>query len=161
MGGAFSGPPTVILREQNGNPRLWIGTMADVKNHSWMMANQISHLVNLSEYDCPKNTVSLCYALPIPDYETSNIYQHFNRVNTWIDRALSRGGNVLIYCISGQSRSVTIATAFLMWKFSLSYKTAFAYIHQRRSVASPNAGFQHQLDMYEKALRRKRERIVS
>ncbi|KAI9014258.1 hypothetical protein DFJ74DRAFT_732972 [Hyaloraphidium curvatum] len=70
---------------------------------------------------------------------------------------------VLIHCQMGISRSATVATAYLMWlskrapllarlltgvKGTADFQEALGYIHRRRPVAHPNAGFRYQLKVW-------------
>ena len=109
-------PPTPMLftREQ---PRLWLASYNEASDIQWITNNRITHVVNLSERDkhlahYPKSIRS--FIIPVPDYENTHLYPFFDQVNNWIEKALSQNGNVLVHCISGKSRSVTIVVAFLM-----------------------------------------------
>ena len=60
---------------------------------------------------------------------------------------------VLVHCVQGVSRSVTLTMAFLMHSFSLSFRQCFSFVKQRRGVASPNLGFVSQLLDFERRLK--------
>lgn len=61
--------------------------------------------------------------------------------------------NVLVHCVSGISRSVSIVIAYLIKEKAMTYAEAFAFVREKRSVAHPNTGFQRQLKEYERSLR--------
>ncbi|KAK8769414.1 hypothetical protein V5799_014121 [Amblyomma americanum] len=70
------------------------------------------------------------------------------------------GGNVLIHCLAGVSRSVTIAVAYVMSVTSLNWREALKAVRGARSIANPNFGFQKQLSEYEcKKLHEERKRL--
>ncbi len=51
------------------------------------------------------------------------------------------GGNVLVHCSQGVSRSTALAIAYLMWKTGRSYDEVFSQVKAHRGVANPNIGF--------------------
>ena len=63
----------------------------------------------------------------------------------FIESAISAGGNVLVHCSQGVSRSTALAIAYMMWKHGHSYEDTFNVVKQARGVANPNIGFTCQL----------------
>jgi protein-tyrosine phosphatase len=53
---------------------------------------------------------------------------------------------VLVHCMAGMSRSVTIVIAYLMNVRKWDLKTAFLFVRDKRPVACPNIGFMRQLN---------------
>ena len=74
-------------------------------------------------------------------------------VIAFVEEARKNGGKVLVHCIQGVSRSCSFCIAYLMWASSssqsssssfsaaLGFKEAFAFVKERRLVASPNVAF--------------------
>lgn len=60
-------------------------------------------------------------------------------------------GTVFVHCHAGISRSVAVVVAYLMHMRQMSVQAALALVRSRRSMADPNAGFMHQLELYESA----------
>lgn len=83
------------------------------------------------------------------DTPDQNISQYFSVCNDFIHAARLRDGNVLIHCLAGMSRSVTVTVAYIMSVTNLSWKEALKVVRTGRSVANPNLGFQMQLRDYE------------
>ena len=99
------------------------------------------------------------------------LIDYFDDCYEFIDNAVSKQSNVLIHCragrnfffksgsfkrnssssslSSGMSRSATIACAYMMKKYRLSYENAMIRLKQKRSFVFPNAGFKRQLLLYE------------
>lgn len=50
-------------------------------------------------------------------------------------------GSVLVHCAAGQSRSVAIVVAFLIWHLGMSFDDAMKHVKSRRLCACPNIGF--------------------
>lgn len=62
---------------------------------------------------------------------------------------VAKTGRVLVHCTLGISRSVTIAAAYIMWKWGFCTSRALLHIQKKRSVSSPNEGFIDQLLVWE------------
>lgn len=83
------------------------------------------------------------------DTPDQNIAQYFPVCNDFIHAARLREGNVLIHCLAGMSRSVTVTVAYIMSVTHLSWREALKVVRTGRSVANPNHGFQIQLQDFE------------
>lgn len=79
------------------------------------------------------------------DTPDQNLSQYFSISNDFIHAARIRNGNVLIHCLAGMSRSVTIVVAYVMTISNLSWEDALKVVKSGRRIANPNAGFQNQL----------------
>jgi len=77
--------------------------------------------------------------------------------NSWVlptDEARSNEKGVLVHCLAGVSRSVTITVAYLMYKLSLNLNDAFNMVRARKSNIAPNFHFMQQLHNFECELAR-------
>lgn len=89
----------------------------------------------------------------LPDYPQSNIFSCFGDVNEKIEEARSAGKNIFVHCHAGVSRSVTVLTAYYLWKEFRAGKvprvqTTVKQIQTKRACAWPNLGFLCQLVTY-------------
>ncbi|KAH9630460.1 hypothetical protein HF086_016998, partial [Spodoptera exigua] len=83
------------------------------------------------------------------DSPEQNLTQYFSLCNDFIHAARLRDGNVLIHCLAGMSRSVTVAVAYIMSVTPLTWREALKVVRAGRAVANPNLGFQRQLQEFE------------
>jgi hypothetical protein len=67
----------------------------------------------------------------------------------FINSAVNINKNVLIHCMAGVSRSVSLTTYYLMKKYHLNYDKAISIIRSKRIVANPNDSFKFQLKTYQ------------
>lgn len=71
----------------------------------------------------------------------------------WIEKCLNEddknGGNLLIHCARGKSRSASICIGYLMWKENISFEDAKYLVRQKRKIISINAGFEKQLKQFD------------
>lgn len=67
----------------------------------------------------------------------------------FINEAMERGEKVLVHCIAGISRSVSVSAYYLMKKYGTTYSKAIEFIRDARSIANPNLSFSSQLISYQ------------
>ncbi|XP_030372043.1 protein phosphatase Slingshot [Scaptodrosophila lebanonensis] len=147
-------------------PGLYVGNYRDSKDHQQLEKFKISHIIAI--HDSPRRLLPDKHYLCVMASDTpdQNLSQYFSVCNDFIHAARLREGNVLIHCLAGMSRSVTVAVAYIMTATHLNWKEALKVVRAGRAVANPNAGFQNQLQEFEQfklpeERRRLRERFPS
>lgn len=70
--------------------------------------------------------------LPADDHETFNIAKFFEESYDFIDRFLQET-NVLVHCLAGVSRSVSLVIAYLMKKHGHDYRKAYHFVKGKRN----------------------------
>ncbi|KAL9702092.1 hypothetical protein quinque_005610 [Culex quinquefasciatus] len=130
-------------------PGLYVGNYRDSKDYQQLERYQITHIVSI--HDSPRrfhpDKHYLCVmAADTPD---QNLSQYFSVCNDFIHAARLKGGCVLIHCLAGMSRSVTVAVAYIMSVTPLTWKEALKVVRTGRAIANPNLGFQNQLQEFE------------
>ncbi len=70
--------------------------------------------------------------LPAEDHEEYEIYKFFNETFDFIEQA-RKHTNVLVHCMAGISRSVTIVIAYLLKKFKCSLGEIITMLQRKRS----------------------------
>ncbi|GIY43951.1 dual specificity protein phosphatase 22 [Caerostris darwini] len=130
-------------------PGLYLGSFRDGKDSDQLRNNDITHIISI--HDTAKEVVEdkkyLC--IRVPDSPEENLSKYFSKCNDFIHDARSNGGNVLVHCLAGVSRSATIATAYIMSATTLTCKDALKVVRGARTIANPNYGFHSQLKEYE------------
>ncbi|XP_038070037.1 dual specificity protein phosphatase 22-like [Patiria miniata] len=130
-------------------PGLFVGNFRDAKDQEALHNNRITHIVTIHDHA----------KAPLPHYEylslnsadspTANISQFFHKATEFIHDCRLHEGCVLVHCIAGVSRSVTITVAYLMCVTDHGWRDCLRAVKQAREVASPNFGFQRQLQNFE------------
>ncbi|XP_055312819.1 mucin-5AC [Sitodiplosis mosellana] len=141
-------------------PGLYVGNYRDSKDQQQLEKFNITHIIAI--HDSPRRLIRDKHYLCIMASDTpdQNLSQYFSVCNDFIHAARLRDGNVLIHCLAGMSRSVTVAVAYIMSVTQLSWKEALKVVRTGRSVANPNQGFQFQLqDFEENKLPEERRRL--
>lgn len=130
-------------------PGLYVGNYRDSKDYSQLDKYGITHIVAIHDAARRLHPDKHYLCVLASDSPDENITQYFTLCNDFIHAARLRDGNVLIHCLAGMSRSVTVAVAYIMSVTSLSWKEALKVVRAGRSVANPNSGFQRQLQDWE------------
>ncbi len=139
---------------------IYIGNVYDAHNiqklQEYNISNVISAVSGLDNiYDSSINHINLT----LIDNSEQNIIQHFDTTNYFIDSIVSKNistisnpKGILIHCICGVSRSVTILIAYMIYKYKYNPDTAIDFIKKRRNIANPNDNFKNQLWTYYNSL---------
>ncbi|CAG9785273.1 unnamed protein product [Diatraea saccharalis] len=92
------------------------------------------------------------YFVPLLDTPSSDMYPYMECVADLINEVVNKGEVVLVHCVAGVSRSVTLCLAYLVKWQRMTLCDAYHHIKQRRPQIRPNTGFFKQLIKYEERL---------
>ena len=73
------------------------------------------------------------------------------------DEARNKKQGVLVHCLAGISRSVTVTVAYLMYTMNMSMDDAYDFLRRSRPNISPNFNFMGQLKDFEQTLQHARQ----
>lgn len=133
-------------------PGLYIGTLKDSQDRAQLKSHHITHIVSVYEEarENPHYKDIKYFCIRAADSPQEDLQKYFPDAIEFIHRARTlENGNVLIHCLAGVSRSVTIAIAYIMTCTELSFQDAMNSVRGARKIANPNFGFQRQLQNYE------------
>nr|XP_034342109.1 dual specificity protein phosphatase 9 [Arvicanthis niloticus] len=137
-------------------PNLYLGSARDSANLESLAKLGIRYILNVTP-NLPnlfeKNGDFHYKQIPISDHWSQNLSQFFPEAIAFIDEALSQNCGVLVHCLAGVSRSVTVTVAYLMQKLHLSLNDAYDLVKRKKSNISPNFNFMGQLLDFERSLR--------
>lgn len=74
-----------------------------------------------------------------------DVLAHRQKALDFLQRVETLGGRVLVHCVAGVSRSVTIVLMHLMERHGLRLRQAWEYMLSVRPFMAPNEGFRLQL----------------
>lgn len=152
-GAAAGAPPSRVA------PRVFVGGAAAARDGPALAAASITHVVNAApslpnwfeggggggggDGAPPRSYLRV----DVFDGGASALDPHFAPVTSFIDAALAEhpGNAVLVHCVAGASRSVTLAAAWLASSSGATADAALAAVAAARPVAAPHPGFVDQL----------------
>lgn len=143
-------------------PGLYVGNFRDAKDSEQLKAYKITHIVSIHDF-AKKLRDDIEYKCVLAsDTPEQNLAQFFPECNDFIHEARVKGGNVLVHCLAGVSRSVTVTAAYMMTVTNFGWRDCLNAIRGARSYANPNFGFQRQLQNFGvEKLAAERERVKS
>ncbi|XP_018978190.1 dual specificity protein phosphatase 22-B isoform X2 [Cyprinus carpio] len=105
-------------------PDLYLGNIKDARDKEQLARNNITHILSIHDTAAPILQEMTYLCIPAADSPTQNL-------------------------LAGVSRSVTLVVAYVMTVTTLGWQEALAAVKVARPCASPNVGFQNQLQEFE------------
>lgn len=137
-------------------PYLYLGNAANSEDSESLSRHNIQYILNVTAdlanvfEDCG----SMKYMqIPIADHWSQNLARFFPKAIRFIDEGRDMRKGVLVHCLAGVSRSVTITVAYLMFKLNLGLNDAFNMVRDRKANIAPNFHFMEQLHNFEQELK--------
>ncbi|KAJ2331929.1 tyrosine protein phosphatase yvh1 [Coemansia sp. RSA 2681] len=128
---------------------LYVGSAMAESDKAKLKEAGVTHILSVARHYPPSLPNDFVYkAVEIDDLPEENIIQFFPETDVFISSALESGGRVLVHCMAGQSRSATVAAAYLMRRDMLTAEQAIAVLKDKRRQIHPNSGFLDQLQLF-------------
>uniref|UniRef100_S4RBU7 Dual specificity protein phosphatase n=1 Tax=Petromyzon marinus TaxID=7757 RepID=S4RBU7_PETMA len=136
-------------------PYLYLGCARDSTNLAALAEHGIRYILNVTP-NVPNAFESrrdfVYKQIPVPDHWSQNLSQFFPEAIAFIDEARQKKCGVLVHCLAGISRSVTVTVAYLMQTLNLSLNDAYDLVRNKKANISPNFNFMGQLLDFEHTL---------
>ncbi|EAU80685.2 dual specificity protein phosphatase 13 [Coprinopsis cinerea okayama7 len=164
---AVSGPPSASPFSPSSNapnlrnvseiiPRLYISDLAFAENPSALSSYRITHVLSTlpDTIFCPPPTLlplqPARLQIRVDDLPFAELAAHLPTTTAFIRDALAHNpeARVLVHCVEGISRSVSVVAAYLMAQYGWTPVEAVQFVKSKRVVADPNFGFVQQLHEY-------------
>eukprot|EP00760_Papus_ankaliazontas_P025783 PhM_4_TR2875/c0_g1_i1/m.96963 len=121
-----------------------------------LQTSGITHVLNVAKRDTSCGGQDLCNGLNIQykcidtrdDAEYPILCYHFDEFARLVDEVRDSGGRVLVHCVAGINRSVTLCVAYLIDRCGLDLLTACRIVRGSQAHDTyilDNVGFRHQL----------------
>lgn len=136
-------------------PHLYLGNAQNSGDRDALNRHKIRYIINVTP-NLP-NVFDECGSfkymkIPIADHWSQNLASFFPKAIQFIDEARESGVGVLVHCLAGISRSVTITVAYLMYKEKLNLEEAYEYVRVKKANIAPNFNFMGQLQDFQQQL---------
>ena len=131
---------------------LYLSSYNAAKNKDLLERNRITHIINCAQdycENCFEKESNIQYlSLYLKDHALENVECTFYECIEFIEMVKQKEGRVLVHCIQGISRSVSIVIAYLIYKNKMTYDQAFNFVQSKRTISCPNFGFSIQLQNF-------------
>ncbi|OCU02160.1 dual specificity phosphatase 18 L homeolog isoform X1 [Xenopus laevis] len=132
---------------------LYLASAKAASNRTLLATHRITCVINVSQEIAKNEAPELEYVnIPVSDTPDTCLLQYFEDIADKIHTVKAGGGNTLLHCVAGISRSPTLCLAFLMKYHGLSLQAAHDWVKTCRPIIRPNLGFWTQLMTYEMSL---------
>lgn len=120
-------------------------------NKELLKSHKITNIISCVYGLAPRYPDDFKYKIvPLIDSPIESIVDYFDDTNDYIQKTINDGGNVLVHCMYGASRSATIIAAYIIYKGKGNVKPEIAlkYLRKKRKEVNPNEGYIKQLETY-------------
>ncbi|XP_063621124.1 dual specificity protein phosphatase Mpk3-like isoform X1 [Cydia splendana] len=137
-------------------PNLYLGNSTNSEDCDALARHNIKYVLNVTPdlpnaFEAAGGDISYL-KIPIADHWSQNLAVHFPQAIRFIEEAMSARCGVLVHCVAGVSRSVTVTLAYLMQRHRLCLRDAFELVRARKTDIAPNFHFMRQLHAFERDL---------
>lgn len=112
----------------------------------------ITHVLNtaieLKDFQYPPGITNV-FRVEMVDKSSENLLKYVDECIEYIHKVKIDGGKVLVHCIAGISRSVSVCLAYLVKYENMTLKAAYDHIFHERRFIYPNEGFWRSLMLFE------------
>ena len=109
--------PSEIYSDESGF-RVYLGDSGDARNVEKLDKKQITYVLNAAAGEVHTDGLYekriKCLRLDIIDEDWYDISKHIDRALDFISEAKANKAGILVHCVAGVSRSVTVVMAYLM-----------------------------------------------
>lgn len=127
-----------------------LGCREDAMDLAKLKSLGVTHVLNTCKQLPNYHKAHLIYyKIPLMDRPNEAIVECCEVASHFLQRVERVGGRVLVHCIAGSSRSVTVVLMHLMLTHRITLHEAFHHINRMRPQADPNEGFKLQLALLE------------
>uniref|UniRef100_A0A0N5AZA7 Dual specificity protein phosphatase n=1 Tax=Syphacia muris TaxID=451379 RepID=A0A0N5AZA7_9BILA len=136
-------------------PYLYLGNADTAADREILDRYNIRYIINVTrdlENSFESDSRFHYLKIAVDDSSSNNLAQYFPTAIEFIEEALRTGSTVLVHCLAGISRSVTVCLAYLMHYNGSTLDEAFDLVHKRNALIAPNFHFMGQLSEFEQQL---------
>lgn len=136
---------------------IYLGNSYNAANYRLLKKYNIKHIINVSHeiknYFVSENEFNY-FRMEIFDREKDSIKDFLKPALELLAKLKKQGGNILIHCYMGSSRSAIITMLYLIKYYNMTTKQALTYIKDRRKIINPNLKFLVELEVFRKKLKK-------
>lgn len=138
--------------------RLYVSGLTGVSTPEIFGRLRITHVLNVAADDDELRRVAFpdgvrVRAVALQDTEREALDRHLPELVRHAHRVVSRGGRLVVSCLAGVSRSVSVCLAYKVAHEGQSLRRAWEEVRAARPAALPNLGFWGHLVRWERAVR--------
>lgn len=103
-------------------PNIYISNYSTTTNKELLQSLEIKTIISaIPTFNPPYPNCFEYIHIPLYDDKTENISKYFNQITVTLKDKIDNGQKILIHCMVGRSRSVTLALAFIIYLIITNY----------------------------------------
>ncbi|XP_056132987.1 dual specificity protein phosphatase 22-B-like [Lampris incognitus] len=130
-------------------PDLYLGNIKDAQDRELLAQYNITHILSIHDTAAPILEEKTYLCISASDHSKQKLSQYFRDSIVFIHETRLKGEGVLVHCVAGVSRSVTLVVAYIMTVTGRGWMESLAAVRAARPCAGPNLGFLRQLEEFE------------
>jgi len=138
-------------------PNLFLGNKAAAEDTKYLQSKGITHLLNMGSASLRSSKFLVVPAKDelaregievedAPEWGDMVVSDCFHHCGEWIEKSLDNGGQVLVVCWQGASRSATVVMAYLVMNKQMGLEVAMTMVKEKRDVRPNNVFLQQLID---------------
>lgn len=130
-----------------------VGSREDACDYDILQELGVTHILNAADglaNGFPHSFIY--YNLPLQDRGDFPIEKYFEVSSNFMKRVEGLGGRVMVHCVAGVSRSVSLVIAHLILSHGMTLREAYKHMVNHRPYICPNDGFKLALALLEVCL---------
>jgi len=133
---------------------IYIGSVKDANNINFINEKSITHVLCVASEVQPAFHNGVVYKhLKLSDHPLFSIFGYLSEASNFIKSGKEDGGNILVHCRAGISRSSSCVIAYLIEKDNMTLQDSIKLCKKKRPIICPNPGFMQQLRAFERGSR--------
>jgi len=121
------------------NEQIWIGSYADSNNKQFLNERRIKYILCCGEEFIKPIDMDTWYRIPVVDNKADDkTLEQFMEGAAKLDEWTKEGHRVMVHCMAGVSRSVSVVITYLIMYKGWSLELALTHIGLRRPAANPH-----------------------
>ncbi|KAG9103337.1 hypothetical protein FRC07_010014, partial [Ceratobasidium sp. 392] len=123
-------------------PGLYLSSLTAARNADSLNGLRITHILTILDFPVEfQGWSGSRLVIKLSDGLESNLLVRFDESVEFIERGIRGGGNVLVHCMQGLSRSVTVAAAYLIARCGLGAKEALELLEKKKGGKSSRSSW--------------------
>jgi hypothetical protein len=114
-------------------PGLHLSSLMAARNIQLLKDRQITHILTILDFPVDfEGWSGKRLVIKLSDTLKTDLLSRFDECVDFIEHAIREGGNVLVHCMQGLSRSVSVVAAYLIRCVGMSAREALGVVEQKR-----------------------------
>ena len=129
--------------------KIYIGSINSIFDNNTLNKLNIHNIISVvNGFVPPTDTLQEFIVIDALDSIHTDLSIIFNDIVKYIEKLVDENKPILVHCIAGRSRSVTIVIAYIIKRYGFPVEKALIFVQSKRKISKPNDTFMYLLKNY-------------